>query len=334
MTNKVSLFNLAKFAGKGISKVVTNRVLAVSFEVTLSCNCNCHHCDLGGIRKGENLMRPKDYTKIVQDINPLFVQVSGGEPLLRKDILEIVKAIKQNNKLPYIILVSNGKLLNEEKYLKLREAGVDQFSISLDFPDERHDDFRCQPGLFKHLEKTIPQLARYNFNDIILNTAITRANFKEIIPLAKKAKDWGILISYSAYTSLRTGNKEYSFQEEKNLYELRNEIRNLIRFKKQLKCIVTPESIFEEMLIFFEMGYVSNCKAGIKFVVVMPGGEFVPCSMKRCKFSNLKDLQEKFVPKNQCGECYVSMRSNNEQNIFRQLGQFPQYIRLIGNCFR
>ena len=48
--------------------------------------------------------------------------------------------------LPYTILVSNWSLMTEERYLELREAGVDQFSVSLDFPDERHDDFRGYPG--------------------------------------------------------------------------------------------------------------------------------------------------------------------------------------------
>jgi len=45
----------------------------------------------------------------------------------------------------------------------LRAAGVDQFSVSLDFPDERHDEFRLHPGLFKHLSEIVPRLARLPF---------------------------------------------------------------------------------------------------------------------------------------------------------------------------
>lgn len=48
-------------------------------------------------------------------------------------------------------------------YLELRAAGVDQFSVSLDFPDERHDEFRLHPGLFKHLSEIVPRLARLPF---------------------------------------------------------------------------------------------------------------------------------------------------------------------------
>lgn len=71
-----------------------------------------------------------------------MVQISGGEPLLRKDIVDVVKAIKQSKGVPYLIFVTNETLLNEDVYLQLHEAGVNQLSVSFDFPDERHDEFR------------------------------------------------------------------------------------------------------------------------------------------------------------------------------------------------
>jgi len=91
-----------------------------------------------------------------------------------------------------VILVINGVLLNESNYLQLREAGVNQFSVSLDFPDERHDEFRRRPGLYKRLEQGLPRLAKLGFRDIILNAAIAKANPRGILPLAKKAAEWGV----------------------------------------------------------------------------------------------------------------------------------------------
>jgi MoaA/NifB/PqqE/SkfB family radical SAM enzyme len=79
-------------------------------------------------------------------LRPCVVQVSGGEPLMRPDLVDIVRAIKDRNGLPYTILVSNWSLMTEERYLELRAAGINQFSVSLDFPDQRHDDFRRPPG--------------------------------------------------------------------------------------------------------------------------------------------------------------------------------------------
>jgi len=56
--------------------------------------------------------------------------------------VDIVKAVKRPNGLPLVILVSNWWLMTEEKYVALNKAGASIFSVSLDFPDERHDDFR------------------------------------------------------------------------------------------------------------------------------------------------------------------------------------------------
>ena len=141
MTNFSPLQGI-KLALKGIYNYATHRPLIVSYEVTLSCNCNCWHCDLGGIIKDEKQIKSDEYGKLTRRLNPVAVQISGGEPLLRKDIVAVVKAIKQSDGLPYLILVTNGVLLNESNYLQLHEAGVNQISVSLDFPDERHDEFR------------------------------------------------------------------------------------------------------------------------------------------------------------------------------------------------
>lgn len=326
---KFSFLDKIRFLKGRILSLIKNQLLAVSFEVTLSCVCNCRHCDLGGMRENEKQIKPEDFGKIVKNLKPIVVQLSGGEPLLRKDILEIVKSVKQFGNLPYTILVTNGALLTEEKYLKLREAGVDQFSISLDFPDKRHDDFRRYPGLFSHLNKLIPKISRYNFKDIILNSCITKANFRELVSLAKKAIEWGVKISYSAYTPLRTGNEEFFFNNKEDLKSLRQVFKELIEFKRKTKCIVNSETILLKFLKFLENGYVPNCKAGLKFVVVMPDGSFVPCSMRREKFSSLKELREKFSNKNSCGGCYVSIRCYSERSFFEEIKEIPHYLRLV-----
>ena len=332
MMQPLSLLDKTKFALRRVYNLVDHRLLVVSFEVTLSCNCNCRHCDLGGFRKEGKVMKPEDYARILSDLKPLVVQLSGGEALLRPDILEIVKATKQFGRLPYTILVTNGVLLNGDIYLKLKESDLNQLSISLDFPDKRHDDFRRHPGLFGHLEETVPKLAKYGFNDIVLNTAITRANFREVIPLAKKAMEWGVRISYSAYTSLRTGNKNYAFENEEDLQILRQTIKELIEFKRKTNCIVNSKTVLLKTLKFLEQGYMSNCQAGLKFLVVMPDGSFIPCSMRREKFSNLKDLREKFSRQNLCNGCcgcYVSVRCYSERSFWEELREIPEYLKMV-----
>ena len=160
---------------RGTWSFCINRPLVVSFELTHSCTANCRHCDKGGMKPDPpGLLRAEDYAELRSLLKPMAVQLSGGEPLLRGDLAEIVRAVKEPNGLPYTILVTNGRLLTEEKYLALRPLGINQFSISLDFPDSRHDDFRRSPGLYAHLEKLVPALARHGYDDVALNTAITR----------------------------------------------------------------------------------------------------------------------------------------------------------------
>ena len=320
---KFSPLDALKFVPKGIYNYVTNRPLIISFEVTLSRNCNCRHCDLGGMIKDEKQIKPDDYARLTRLLNPPVVQISGGEPLLRKDIVDIVKAIKQSNAVPYLILVTNGALLNEDNYLQLREAGVNQLSVSLDFPDGRHDEFRRHRGLYKHLAQTIPQLAKFGHHDIILNTAITKANLKDVLPLAQKVKDWNVSISYSAYTSLRTGDKSYCISNERDLELLRKTIYELIELRKQGNHITNSKAVLLDTLKFFEQGYMPHCKAGIRFFIVMPDGAFIPCSLHRNRYSNQKEMIKSFSRTNQCGGCYVSIRSYSDRPLWKLLKDTP-----------
>jgi len=321
----VSLLQGIKLAVKGILNYVANRPMVVSYEVTLSCNCNCHHCDLGGVIKDEKQIGPEEYRALTKSLKPAAAQISGGEPLLRKDIASVVKAIKEGGA-RYIILVTNGVLLTEDRYLELREAGVNQFSVSLDFPDERHDEFRQHPGLYKRLEQTLPRLARLGYRDIILNTAITKANVREILALVRRAIEWGVDISYSAYTPLRTGNNGYCLSTKEDLDILRRAIDELLILKRHDAHLTNPERTLRETLRFFEQGYMPNCKAGRRFLVVMPDGSLVPCSLHRNRYASRKEMMEKFSPTNQCGGCYVAIRSYSEMSLLNHVKNLPVYI--------
>jgi len=165
-----------KLLNKGILNYVTSRPLIISYEVTLSCNCNCRHCDLGGLRPDEERIGPEQYAAITALYHPPLVQISGGEPLLRTDIVDVVRAVKQASPPTYVIVVTNGVLLDADIYRRLKAAGMNQLSVSLDFPDERHDDFRRHRGLFNHLRETLPLLARLGYGDIITTSLTLRSH--------------------------------------------------------------------------------------------------------------------------------------------------------------
>ena len=80
--------------GRGARNLIAKKPLAISFEITHSCNANCSHCDKNGIIKNEKLASPEEFDKIYQELKPLDAQISGGEPLLREDCFEIIRRFR------------------------------------------------------------------------------------------------------------------------------------------------------------------------------------------------------------------------------------------------
>ncbi len=324
---KVPFAESLRIIGRGSLNWFAERPVVVSFEVTDSCTCWCRHCDHGGPRDTSRDMKPADYREYVGVLRPAVVQVSGGEPLMRPDVVDIVKAIKKRNGLPYTILVSNWSLMTEERYLALRAAGVNQFSVSLDFPDERHDDFRQLPGLYARLNELVPRLAALGHDDIVLNTCITSENVGEINRAADKAREWGVNISYSAYTFRRTGNRGYFLNTPEQLAVLRRELDRIRARMDGSNWIVNSCATLDATRQYFERGGMPGCKAGQRFLVVTSDGQLQPCSMQFIRFPLREQARmvKEFTKHNTCDECYVAIRSYLDKS-------FPQLLRenLVG----
>ena len=79
-----SAFRVAADYPRGSLNWFHERPVVVSFEVTDSCTCFCKHCDHGGPRDMSRDMKPADYRRYMEALKPCVVQVSGGEPLLRR----------------------------------------------------------------------------------------------------------------------------------------------------------------------------------------------------------------------------------------------------------
>lgn len=301
---------------RGLGNLINNKPFAISFEVIHSCNCNCRHCDKGGWIKNEKLAPPKRFGDLARELKPLVAQISGGEPLLRKDIYDIVSELKNRGGLPYIVFVSNAHLLTEEKYLKLKELGVDEFSISLDFPDERHDQNRGVPGLYKHLSQLIPKLAAYGNKDITLISVIRKESLPELRSLAEHAVRWNVMINFSAYTPLRTNDRSLSIRSKDDLKYLRKQIEYLKNFKRETGRIFTADSVLDRYYDFFANdSYLPGCRAGYRSLVVNPDGRLAPCAMQPFSYPTRQELIDNFTRTNTCGGCLVSMRANTEKTF-------------------
>lgn len=296
---------------RGLSNYFLKRPFSISFEITRCCNARCKHCHLGG-HVEEKRASPQRYGELCRELKPFIAQVSGGEPLLRRDLNQIIEALKIPNRAPYIIVTTNGVLLTKEKYFNLRQAGVDEFSLSFDFPDERHDDFRCVPGLFNKIENLMRELKTENDKSITLSCVIQRENFRELIRMAELAREWNVRINFSTYTWLRTKKKEYLIQENE-LSEFKDIIKQLLEFNKKYKMIYTSEYVFKKMIDFFEKESVPNCRAGEKFYIVNPDGSLSPCGLIIKNYNSRKEMKKDLTKNNKCHFCYTSIRANCEK---------------------
>jgi MoaA/NifB/PqqE/SkfB family radical SAM enzyme len=300
---------------------LAERPIVVSFEVTDACTCYCKHCDHGGPRDEAGNLKPAEYRRYMEALRPCVVQISGGEPLMRGDVVDVVRQIKGGSRVPYTILVSNWSLMTEIRYMALRNAGVDQFSVSLDFPDERHDDFRVHPGLYRHLEDLIPRLARLGHDDIVLNSCITSENVGEINAIADKAREWGVNLCYSAYSSRRTGCHDYFLTTPGQLKELNQQLDRVEARRDSTNWIVNAPTTLDATRRYFKDGGTPGCKAGLRFLVVTADGALQPCSMqfRRYPLEKRARMVEEFTRHNACDECYVSIRSYLDKT-------FPQLL--------
>src|SRR5262249_8519636 len=146
----------------------------------------------------------EDYSPIVARLRPFCVTFSGGEPLLRRDMPTLVAQVAALRPRPYIAVLTNGWLLSTERAPALRAPGCQHGSISIAPIGTRHDDRRRLPGLFARLAKQLPELHAIGFDRININSIIMRSNLHEITALGRLAKEWGVTISFSAYSNMKT----------------------------------------------------------------------------------------------------------------------------------
>lgn len=165
----------------------------IAWELTRTCNLDCIHCRASasqGTYEGE--LSTEEVFRILEEItevgNPVMI-LTGGEPLLRKDLLEITHKATSLGLKP--VLATNGTLLTKEIALELKRAGISRVSISLDGADSfAHDNFRKMPGAFEGALRGIQILKEIGL-PFQINTTITAVNAEELPKVHELAKKLG-----------------------------------------------------------------------------------------------------------------------------------------------
>ena len=303
----------------------TGRPKLLNLEITKLCNARCDFCDYWQTKHEERL---SDYTPVIKKINPLVTVITGGEPMIRKDLPDIVRQIKGCSIFIFTSMVTKGDFLNEEKTEELFDAGMDQIAVSLDFPGEKHDTYRGIPGLWKKLSETLPELAeRFPDKSLVLNTIIMEDNLDEVVEIAKKAREWGIAISFSSYSVMKTNNEDH-FVKKEALSKVSDLVEELIALRKEWKgTILSTEYYLREIPGYFERGSVPDCLAGLNQIHVTPSGHLKRCSEMpvAAHYSEYKpDLYEK----TKCTSCWYSCRGETQSpaNVKRAMEYMGIYI--------
>jgi radical SAM protein with 4Fe4S-binding SPASM domain len=162
----------------------------VAWETTRACNLACRHCRAEAVQaaapeelgagQSEKLLR-----QIAEFPNPPMVILSGGEPLMRPDMVDLA-ALGSSLGLR-MLLSTNGTLLTPDLAGALKRAGVQRVSLSLDHPDRAaHDSFRGQDGSFDAVMAAAAILVEAGL-PFQFNSTITADNMSEIGALSDLA---------------------------------------------------------------------------------------------------------------------------------------------------
>ena len=123
----------------------------VVWNTTRACNLNCIHCYARAVHRSINReLTTEEGINLIDDLAAFGVPVilfSGGEPLLRPDLAELARhAVGRGMR---AVISTNGTLINEEKAMALKDAGVSYVGISLDGLEKMNDHFRGMKGAFQ-----------------------------------------------------------------------------------------------------------------------------------------------------------------------------------------
>jgi MoaA/NifB/PqqE/SkfB family radical SAM enzyme len=295
--------------GRSLRHVATGqRLRHLTIEVTKRCNARCEFCDYWREPRGEELA---DYAPIVRRFNPLVVTLSGGEPLLRPDLEAVIRRIRAADSAVYLALVTNGALLTAERAARLRDAGLDQLSVSFDYPDERHDRARGIPGLGARIRGLLPALAATGFDSVGFNTVIKNDNLEDIPAILEIARGAGVRVGFSAYCALKTGDDRLLVSGE-NREKLRVAVAQIKEAKARHRITRSSDYYLDRVEEYFAGRTIHGCQAGISWIQVTPSGAIKPCSELPVVADDYRSYDPRRAAPVSCTSCWYSCRGESQ----------------------
>jgi MoaA/NifB/PqqE/SkfB family radical SAM enzyme len=215
-----------------------------TFSITNICNSKCKTCSIWKLYQEKPELRSEElatqeWLRIFESLNnsPFWVTISGGEPYVRNDLVEICKAICETNRPKILNIPTNGLLYERIKNWtpKIAEACVENdvslvINLSLDGISELHDETRGIKGNWELAMKTLLALkelkGKYQSLTVGVHTVISKYNLHKLPEIAAYAVD-------------RLNPDHYIMEVAEERSELFNVNSGITPQPEELKCILT-----------------------------------------------------------------------------------------------
>ncbi len=289
------------------------------FELTYRCNLQCPYCYVGDDRNKDE-MSTQDWFNIINQIPWYsFVTLVGGEPLIRKDFIDILMKTSKKT-FGKLNVVSNGILINDEIIDAFIKSKMMLLSVSLDGYGKNHDINRNKDGIFDKIVANFENMNSKSKRPMIdIKTIVLENNLDDLVKLYKMCID--MKFNFFSISFLRNNNlkqnsvlfnefvpefnanypikKYFDMEHFKEVYrELESLSKNSdvkIRFSPKFEYNENPPESIEKFFNLPENIPVQDiykpCKYPFSNMMITPAGDVYPCLSQ--KVGNVRDMSVK-----------------------------------------
>ena len=294
MKRLMQLLNILKFVCGGVRPLAGP--LKVQWDILYRCNSRCVTCDRWIRKEGEQVLGRERELAVIDELaamGTVSIAFSGGEPLLRKDIFELVAHAKKAGMTTS--MNSNGLLINHAMAERIVSSGLDMIYLSLDgATPETNDAIRGVPGSFEKTFAAVRNLrqVRHDSPRIYLNCTVNNRNVGELVTLARIAREAGV-DGVTMQPAHQCDEMEFALPEELQLSP-----GSIPVFEEQLHLLMTEQrDLFPMMDDYFGLFgtfvrspkslYRYRCVAAYTTVQIHPNGDVYSCPVAFEKMGNL-----------------------------------------------
>lgn len=267
--------------------------MIISWNTTNACNLYCAHCYRdSGVKAEEELSTEQGKTLIDQIAEAGFkiMIFSGGEPLMRPDIYELVEHAKKRGLRP--VFGTNGTLITPEVARRLKEAGAAGIGISLDSVEPaKHDKFRAQEGCWQAAVDGMRNCREAGL-PFQIHTTVMDWNYDEAEDLTDLAVREGA-VAHHVFFLVPTGRAVNIEQESLRAEQYENLLSRIMEKQKSVDIELKPTCAPQFMRIAKELGvntrFQRGCLAGTSYCIISPKGDVQPCAYLNIPLGNVKE---------------------------------------------